>query len=81
MWEYIIENKLLYSPDRILISRMTKEAPFVREFGQESPGRAGSWLGYKIVKAYMKKTNDSPLELINIKDSKEILSNSRYRPG
>ncbi len=80
MWEYIIEKELLYSPDRILISRITKEAPFVREFGQESPGRAGSWLGYRIVKSYMKKTGQSASELISVKDSKEILAESRYRP-
>jgi antitoxin component HigA of HigAB toxin-antitoxin module len=81
MWEYIIEKELLYSPDRILISRITREAPFVREFGQESPGRAGSWLGFRIVSSYMKKTGQSASELINTIDSRKILSESRYRPA
>ncbi len=81
MWEFIIENELLYSSDRLLISRLTKEAPFIREFGPESPGRAGSWLGFRIVQRFMQKTSISASELIKIEDTKTILSESRYRPG
>lgn len=81
MWEYLVEHELLYSADRILISRMTKDAPFVREFSQDSPGKAGSWLGFKIVEAFMKKTKIHPSELVSIKDSRRILADSRYRPG
>jgi len=81
MWEYLIENELLYSADRVLISRMTKDAPFVREFSQNSPGKAGSWLGFRIVNSFMKKTRLSALELIEITDARRILADSRYRPG
>lgn len=81
MWEFIIENELLYSSDHLLISRMTKEAPFIREFGTESPGRVGSWLGFRIVQRYMKRTGTAASDLILMEDSKTILSESRYRPG
>ncbi len=81
MWEFIIENELLYSSDHLLISRMTKEAPFIREFGTESPGRVGSWLGFRIVQRYMKRTGTTASDLIRLEDSKTILSESKYRPG
>ncbi len=81
MWEFLLENELLYSTDRLLISRFTKDAPFIREFGQESPGRAGSWLGFKIVQSYMKRTGTEASDLINTKDAIAIFSESRYRPG
>lgn len=80
MWEFIIENELLYSTDRLLIRRLTKEAPFVKEFGQESPGRAASWLGFRIMSSYLKRTGKTVSDLVQIKDSRTILSESRYRP-
>ena len=80
MWKYLIENELLYSGDHILISRLTNEAPFVREFGRESPGRAGSWIGFRIVESYMKKTGSRVIDLVKNQDTKTILSESRYRP-
>ena len=81
MWRYILENELLYSTDRMIISRMTKEGPFVREFGQDSPGRAGSWLGYRIFENYMKKAGKKTNWPLEIEDSRKVLSESRYRPG
>jgi len=80
MWEFIIENEFLYSTNRLLINRLTKEAPFIREFGPESPGRAGSWIGYRIVQSFMKRSGTSAPDLLMIEESKEILSESRYRP-
>ena len=80
MWKYPVENELLYSSDHSLISRLTNEAPFVRAFGRESPGRAGSWIGYRIVDSYMNKTGTKPVELIKNQDTQTILSESRYRP-
>lgn len=80
MWEFIIENELLYSSNRLLINRLTKEAPFIKEFGQDSPGKAIAWLGFRIIESYMKKSGKPASDLFNIKDSKEILARSRYRP-
>jgi hypothetical protein len=80
MWNYILENELLYSTDRMIISRMTGEGPFVREFGQDSPGRAGSWLGYRIFESYMKKQGKGSKWPLFVDDPKHILSESRYRP-
>ena len=81
MWEYLLEHELLFSADRALINRMTNDAPFVREFSQDSPGKAGCWLGFRIVQSFMKKTKFSPSELLNCKDARKILADSRYRPG
>ena len=80
MWEFIIGNELLYSSERLLIRRFTREAPFIKEFGKESPGRAASWLGYRIVSSYMKRTGKTPSEMVQKDDSRTILSESRYKP-
>jgi len=81
MWEFIVENELLYSTERLLIKRFTKEAPFIKEFGQESPGRGVRWLGFRKVSRYIQKTGKSASEVMQTQDARTILSESRYRPG
>ena len=53
MWQYLIENNLLFSTDQFIIRKLTGEAPFTQYFSNESPGRAAVWLGFRIVESYM----------------------------
>jgi len=55
MWTYLIENKLLFKSDFLTIKKYTEEAPFTKDFGRTSPGRAAIWCGYQIVSGYMKR--------------------------
>jgi uncharacterized protein YjaZ len=57
------------------------DGPFTSSFSQESPARTGAWLGWQIVKAYMKKNNVSLKQLLDNVDSQEILEKSGYKPG
>ena len=45
----------------------------------ESPGRVGVWIGWQIVRSYMKNNNVTLQELF-AKDAKEIFDNSKYKP-
>jgi gliding motility-associated lipoprotein GldB len=81
MWTYLIENKLLYSTDRMNIRRFIGQGPFTASFTNESPGKAGAWIGWQIVRQYMKKNPDISLpELMKENDSQKILSQSGYAP-
>jgi len=80
MWKYLAEQKILFSTDRLTIRKFMDEAPFTRDFGKESPGRAGVWIGYRIVSSYMKATGISMNELIGKISAREILSASKYHP-
>ncbi len=81
MWTYLIENKLLYNTDRMNIRRFTGPGPFTTSFTNESPGRAGVWIGWQIVRHYMKKNpNISLADLMKENDSQKILSQSGYAP-
>lgn len=47
----------------------------------ESPGNAGSWVGWQIVKLYMENNPTITVEeLLNQKDAQRILQGSRYKP-
>jgi len=81
MWEYLIEQKLIYDKSLSSINNFTKDGPFTKDFGRKSPGRAVNWLGWQIIKAYMKKNIEISLkELMNENDYQKILLKAKYRP-
>ena len=81
MWDYLIDQKLLFSTDYMLINKLVNPAPFTSGFPNESPGRATVWLGWNIVDAYMKRQTDiSVKDLMLENDYQKILSESRYEP-
>lgn len=81
IWNYLIENKLLYSTDYMTINKMVNPAPFTSGFPKESPGRAVNWLGWKIVEAYMDRNSGVTLrQLMEDRDYQSIFTESRYHP-
>ncbi|MFA6129197.1 MAG: hypothetical protein WC699_18000 [Bacteroidales bacterium] len=80
MWKYMAEQKVLFSSERLTIRKFIEEAPFTRDFGNESPGRVGTWIGFRIVSSYVKSSGISLSDLIKISSAKEILSGSKYHP-
>lgn len=82
MWQYFIENEMLYSSDPKLPARFINPAPFSKfylEIDNESPGMLGRYLGWKIVRAYMENNPVDVRELMGI-DAEEIFNKSKYKP-
>ncbi|MCR4964690.1 MAG: hypothetical protein K6A41_03445 [Bacteroidales bacterium] len=81
VWQYFIEKQLLYSKDETVIRRMIDETPFTRDFGNESPGRLGAYIGWQIIKSYMSNNKDVTLqELMQNTESQQLLNKSLYKP-
>ncbi|MDR1545092.1 MAG: hypothetical protein LBS50_11965 [Prevotellaceae bacterium] len=81
MWQTLIQEKYLFSYDFMLRKKILENAPFTQPFTQESPGRAGQYIGWQIVESYMKKNPEiTPLQLMQNADAQEILENSGYNP-
>ena len=81
MWTYLVEHKLLFSSERMNIVRLINPAPFTSIFSPDSPGRAGIWIGWQIVRSYMKKNPGTTLpELMANNDYQRILNESGYSP-
>jgi gliding motility-associated lipoprotein GldB len=81
MWTYLVEHKLLFNTDRMNIVRFVNPAPFTSSFTKDSPGRAGIWLGWQIVKKYMKKNPRITFaDLMKENDYQRILNDSGYSP-
>lgn len=80
MWMALVENKLLFEKSYSVVQRMMGDAPFTAEFSPDSPGRATHWMGYRIVRSYMKSERVSLLELMAETDFRKMLERARYNP-
>lgn len=64
-WEALINRKILYTTDESAGMRLTQNAPATSILHQDAPGRMGTWLGMRIVDAYMKSHPDTePRQLL-----------------
>lgn len=82
IWTFFIEKEVLFSTDSSLPARFIAEAPFSKfylELDGESPGRLGQYIGWQIVRAYMKNNEISPIEMLK-KDADEIFRKSKFKP-
>jgi len=82
MWRYFLENEMLYSDDQKLNNRFINPAPFSKfylEIDNESPGRVGAWIGWQMVRSYMKNNEVSLQEMLKM-NAKELFEKSKYKP-
>lgn len=81
VWFYFIDNQLLYTKETKEIIKYMGESPFIQGFPEGSPGRIGHWIGWQIVKAYMKKNPSiTVLQLMKNNNAQEILNKSKFKP-
>jgi len=81
IWEYLVSNDLLFSPDGFIIRKFTGEAPFTSYFTEESPGRAVVWTGFRILERFMNNNPGVTMEqLMAMNDCQAILTGAKYNP-
>jgi hypothetical protein len=81
MWEYLVENKLLFETEKLKVNQFVNPAPFTKDFSQESPGRATIWLGYRIIESMAKHNRETSLQQIMQEgDYQKLLHLSKYNP-
>lgn len=81
IWTYIIENKHLFTTDKRVLKKYIGEAPFTYYFSKESAPQAGVFIGWQIVRSYMKHNREVQIpKLVNITNAQHILEQSRYQP-
>jgi len=81
MWTYLIEKEMLYSTKQMDIVRYVNDGPQTSGFPAESPGRTGAWLGWQIIRKYMKRNPGITLAgLMANNNYQEILNASAYLP-
>ena len=82
IWKYFIEKNYLYSTDNQLYNRFIANGPFSKfylDIDKDSPGKVGVWIGWQIVKSYLKHNNVTLLQLLQT-PADEVFKNSKYKP-
>lgn len=82
IWLYFVEGEMLYSTDNSLTERFINNAPFSKfylDIDQESPGRIGRYLGWRIVDTFMKNNPVSLRELFTL-DAQTLFEKSKFKP-
>lgn len=81
MWARLLSENLLYSSDYNKWRKLVTPSPNAPVLFQEAPGEVGSWIGWQIVKAYMRRNPQTTLpQLLNLKDSQQFLEQAKYKP-
>ncbi|HEX8517757.1 MAG TPA: hypothetical protein VF868_16280 [Bacteroidia bacterium] len=82
VWSYFAAQKLLYTTDQAEIMKFTSDGPFTSALSKESPPRIGYWIGWQIVRQYMKAHPDITVpELAAESDAQKILTKAKYKPS
>ena len=82
IWRYFIERELLYKTDRELGPRFLDPAPFSKfrlMLDNESPGRIGRYMGWRIVQAFMAGDAYNLEEMLTM-PGEALFRESRYKP-
>ena len=79
MWEYLIDQNLLFSSDVKVISRLMNDGPFTAGLPEGSPARMASFTGWRMVHRYMDKNKEVSLEELLETPPSTILKKSAYK--
>jgi hypothetical protein len=82
IWEHFIEKELFYIKDPMIKRKYIGPRPFTSEIGQGCPGNIGGWLGFEIIKRYMKNHPSITLaQLMEDKDLHALFMKAKYKPA
>ena len=81
IWNRIMAKRDLFKTESTILASYINEGPFTAEISQESPGRLGQWIGWRIVDSYMRNNEHVTIqELMSEGDAQKILEQSFYKP-
>jgi len=81
IWAFFIEQELLYETQSKLFMKYLTDGPTSSGMPQESPGNIASWVGWQMVRTFMKNNSNITLtQLMDIKTGQQILARSKYKP-
>ncbi|MBU6340313.1 MAG: hypothetical protein KGS48_02355 [Bacteroidetes bacterium] len=81
VWARLLDQNLLYSTDYNKIRKLVEPSPNAPVVFQEAPGEIGNWVGWQIVRAYMKRNPDAKLaDMLAFTDAQKFLEAAKYKP-
>lgn len=81
IWAMMIEKQMLFTTNQAMIRSVMNDGPFTPGLDKNSPGRIGEWVGYQIVRSYLKNHKHAlPAQLFKLPGGQSLLQESGYKP-
>lgn len=83
IWNYFVENDLIFSSDSRLAERFITPGPFSKfytEIDNDSSPQVGIWIGWQICKKYLAQHPNVKLKEFLAKPASEIFEKTEYKP-
>lgn len=80
IWAFFVERNLLFSKDPEQNGVYLTDGPKTPELSETAPGNIGSFVGWQIVKQWMKQNKQSDLQMLFNKPASEIFAEVNYKP-
>jgi len=81
IWARFIESQVLFATGQMVKKDYLGERPITVQVGEKCPGRIGQWVGWEMVKSYMKSHPDVSLpELMQLDNAQTFFKESHYNP-
>jgi hypothetical protein len=82
IWQYFNEHDLLYKVNFMDQKRYTTDGPTTAGMPAEAPAKVGSWVGWQIVRRFMKNSGGKVTlnDLLTKYSAKEIFAKANYKP-
>lgn len=81
IWNLMMDKKDLFKTESLILTSYLNEGPFTGEISQNSPGRVGTWIGWRIAENFMNHHPEITIQqLIAEPNAEYILQESYYRP-
>ena len=81
IWHLVMDKRDLFKTENLILTSYLNDGPFTAEVSQDSPGRLGIWLGWRIAESYMAHNEHISLQQLMAEgDAQKILEESLYKP-
>lgn len=81
IWHLVMDKRDLFKTESLVLTNYLNDGPFTSEVSQDSPGRLGIWLGWRIAESYMEHNETVTLQDLMVEpDAQKILELSFYKP-
>jgi hypothetical protein len=83
IWQYFLTQEYLFSTNSRLKNRFIDPAPYSKfnlELDNETPGMIGQWIGWQIVRQYMRNNSISVTDLMKL-PAQELYNSAQYKPA
>lgn len=81
IWARLIQDKVLFSTSMMDKKNYLGDRPVTTQVGEKCPGRIGQWVGWQVVKEYMKAHPEKSLpQLMKMDNAQTLFKDSNYKP-